>query len=108
MLRIAASPARSHETWSLAATTTERSDIVGLMLTLLSRINPKLRCEMRFERRAAFVSVRAFAIPCGWEFADARNCSGWPGLQQRDSTTPRPFRTGGLVSRRLKGYNGDR
>src|ERR1700687_6074397 len=106
MFRIAASPARSQDTWSLAATTTERSEIVALIAISL------------FFSYSEFFSVQGVRAPGVFEpcrpcalrdtiTASHHDCSRI-GVQ-RQPRFERPHivdRPAGLVSRRSTGYNG--
>src|SRR5580700_2437004 len=65
MFRIAASPARSHDTWFLAATTTLRSEIVGLIFIFQSLWNPEADRKREFARRTAFESPNQATRPGG-------------------------------------------
>src|SRR5260221_546547 len=105
MFRIAASPARSHDTWSLAATTTERSEIVVLIAISLFFSNSEF-CSLRGSAPGVFEPCWPCAVR-DTATADNRNCSRNGVQRQRRFERPHIVdKPAGLVSRRSTGYNG--
>src|ERR1700690_3264741 len=106
MFRIAASPARSQETWSLAATTTERPEMVVLIHILPFLLMPEADCRGDFARRAAFESRKQAAVLDRGR-RPTRGIVAAPASNGNAIRLPRVLSIPvGLVSRRLKGYNG--
>src|ERR1700719_1072089 len=105
MFRIAASPARSQDTWSLATTTTERSEMVGLILILHYILYPTAdwargtRARLRsnpISRSPGLIRWRPMpGIVAVW------GSLGNVPQMQIDARLP-----AGLVSHCSKGYNG--
>src|SRR5690242_5930502 len=105
MFRIAASPARSQDTWSLAATTTERSEMVGLILILHNFLYPT--ADWALGTRAG---LRSNPISRSPGLIGRRPVPGIVAVQASNGNVPQMTidvrLPAGLVSRCSKGYNG--